>query len=124
MHNGIEYGMMATIGESFEILSKSPYEFNYTKLADIWSHGSVIRGWLMELTTTAFRADPQLKNIKSVIGSSGEGKWTVEEALALGVSTPVTALSLFARYASQESEHFSGKVVAASRREFGGHTMV
>ncbi|MCI0183507.1 MAG: decarboxylating 6-phosphogluconate dehydrogenase [Acidibacillus sp.] len=123
VHNGIEYGMMAAIGEGFEILSKSPYAFDYAKLADVWSHGSVIRGWLMELTAEAFHADPQLTKLKSVIGSSGEGKWTVEEALALGVSSPITALALFARYQSQETDHFSGKVVSALRKGFGGHAV-
>lgn len=121
VHNGIEYGMMAAIGEGFEILEKSGFEYDYAKLAGVWSHGSVIRGWLMELTEQAFAKDPKLSELKGVMYSSGEGKWTVEEALRHEVAAPVIALSLLMRYRSLEDDTFTGKVVAALRNEFGGH---
>lgn len=123
VHNGVEYGMMAAIGEGFEILEKSGYEFDYEKLAGVWSNGSVIRGWLMELTQKAFANDPKLSQIRGVMHSSGEGKWTVEEALNNQVAAPVIALSLLMRYRSQNDDTFTGKVVAALRNEFGGHAV-
>src|SRR5579875_1538338 len=106
VHNGIEYGMMAAIGEGFEVLEKSEFEYDYEKLARVWSNGSVIRGWLMELTERAFAADPKLTEIKGVMHSSGEGKWTIEEALDLGVPTPIIALSLMMRYRSEDKDTF------------------
>lgn len=123
VHNGIEYGMMAAIGEGFEILQKSQFTYNHQAIARVWSNGSVIRGWLMELTERAFSKDPQLSEIKGVMHSSGEGKWTVEEALNIQVAAPVIALSLLMRYRSQEDDTFTGKVVAALRNEFGGHAV-
>ncbi|WP_067924362.1 phosphogluconate dehydrogenase (NAD(+)-dependent, decarboxylating) [Alicyclobacillus shizuokensis] len=123
VHNGIEYGMMAAIGEGFEVLEKGPFEYNYAELARVWSHGSVIRGWLMELTQSAFEKDPKLASIRGVMHSSGEGKWTVEEALDLQVAAPIIALSLLMRYRSLSDDTFTGKVVAALRNEFGGHAV-
>ncbi|MDO3408294.1 decarboxylating 6-phosphogluconate dehydrogenase [Saccharibacillus sp. CPCC 101409] len=124
VHNGIEYGMMQAIGEGFEVLEKSAFDYDHEAVARVWSHGSVIRGWLMELTENAFSKDPNLDEIKGVMKSSGEGKWTVQEALDLEVSTPVIALSLLMRYRSLENDTFHGKVVAALRSEFGGHAVV
>jgi 6-phosphogluconate dehydrogenase len=124
VHNGIEYGMMQAMAEGFEVLQKSEYDIDYQNIAKVWNHGSVIRGWLMELAESAFAADPDLSSIKGVMNSSGEGKWTVETALDLGVPTPVIALSLFMRYRSQMEDTFSGKVVAALRYGFGGHAVV
>lgn len=121
IHNGIEYGMMAAIGEGFELLEKSPFDYNFSEVAKLWNNGSVIRGWLMELTEQAFRKDPRLKSLKGVMHSSGEGKWTVETALDLQTCAPIIALSLMMRYRSQEEDTFTGKVVAALRHEFGGH---
>ena len=123
VHNGIEYGMMAAIGEGFEILEKGPFDYDYEALAKVWSNGSVIRGWLMELTQSAFSKDPKLAGIRGVMHSSGEGKWTVEEALDVQVAAPVIALSLLMRYRSAEDDTFTGKVVAALRNEFGGHAV-
>lgn len=123
VHNGIEYGMMAAIGEGFEVLEKSPFEYDYEKVARVWSHGSVIRGWLMELTESAFSKDAKLESLKGIMHSSGEGKWTVETALDLQTATPVIALSLLMRYRSLEADTFTGKVVAALRNEFGGHAV-
>lgn len=124
VHNGIEYGMMQAIGEGFEVLEKSAFDYDHEAVARVWSNGSVIRGWLMELTENAFSKDPNLDEIKGVMQSSGEGKWTVQEALDLEVSTPVIALSLLMRYRSLENDTFHGKVVAALRNEFGGHAVV
>lgn len=123
VHNGIEYGMMAAVGEGFEILEKGPFDYDYEKLAGVWSNGSVIRGWLMELTQNAFSKDPKLASIRGVMHSSGEGKWTVEEALSIQAAAPVIALALMMRYRSTETDTFTGKVVAALRNEFGGHAV-
>jgi len=123
VHNGIEYGMMQAIGEGFEVLEKSQFDFDLKEVARVWSHGSVIRGWLMELMEKAFEKDPKLSGIKGVMHSSGEGLWTVEEALNLKVPVPVIAQSLFMRYRSEQEDTFAGKVVAALRNEFGGHAV-
>ncbi|UHA71779.1 phosphogluconate dehydrogenase (NAD(+)-dependent, decarboxylating) [Paenibacillus sp. 481] len=123
VHNGIEYGMMASIGEGFEVLEKSDFDYDYEKVAHLWNHGSVIRSWLMELTERAFSKDAKLDEIRGIMHSSGEGKWTVETALDLQTATPVIALSLLMRYRSLEQDTFTGKVVAALRNEFGGHAV-
>lgn len=121
VHNGIEYGMMQAIAEGFELMKESEYVFDHAAVAALWNNGSVIRGWLMELTQKAFSKDAGLDGIRGVMHSSGEGKWMLETALDKGVSTPVIALSLLMRYRSQKQDTFSGKVVAALRNEFGGH---
>ncbi|PEC46751.1 6-phosphogluconate dehydrogenase (decarboxylating) [Priestia megaterium] len=123
VHNGIEYGMMAAIGEGFEVLEKSQFNYDYEKVARVWNNGSVIRSWLMELTENAFSKDAKLDDIKGVMNSSGEGKWTVETALDLQTATPVIAMSLLMRYRSLEDDTFTGKVVSALRNEFGGHAV-
>ncbi|MGU3472660.1 phosphogluconate dehydrogenase (NAD(+)-dependent, decarboxylating) [Paenibacillus sp. D51F] len=124
VHNGIEYGMMASIGEGFEVLEKSGFDFDYEKVARVWNNGSVIRSWLMELSERAFAKDADLEELRGVMNSSGEGKWTVETALDLQAAIPVIAMSLMMRYRSLESDTFTGKVVAALRNEFGGHAVV
>ena len=123
VHNGIEYGMMAAIGEGFELLEKSEYDFNYEQVAKVWNNGSVVRSWLMELTEQAFMKDATLEGIKGTMHSSGEGKWALETALDMQAATPIIAMSLLMRYRSQESDSFTGKVVAALRNEFGGHSI-
>ncbi|MBK5514561.1 decarboxylating 6-phosphogluconate dehydrogenase [Bacillus sp. TH11] len=123
VHNGIEYGMMAAIGEGFEVLEKSEFDFDYEKVARVWNNGSVIRSWLIDLTERAFSKDANLEQIKGTMHSSGEGKWTVETALDLQVATPVIAMSLLMRYRSLDHDTFTGKVVAALRNEFGGHAV-
>ncbi|MCM3653330.1 phosphogluconate dehydrogenase (NAD(+)-dependent, decarboxylating) [Metabacillus litoralis] len=123
VHNGIEYGMMAAIGEGFEILEKSEFDFDYEKVARVWNNGSVIRSWLMELIENAFSKDAKLDEIKGTMHSSGEGKWTIETALDLQAATPVIAMSLLMRYRSLENDTFTGKIVAALRNEFGGHAV-
>ena len=124
VHNGIEYGMMQSIAEGFEVLERSEFGFNFEHVAKLWNNGSVVRSWLMELTQDAFSKDAKLDAITGVMNSSGEGKWTLETALDMGVPTPVIALSLMMRYRSQFQDTFSGKVVAALRNEFGGHAVV
>ncbi|WP_173915529.1 phosphogluconate dehydrogenase (NAD(+)-dependent, decarboxylating) [Halobacillus sp. Marseille-Q1614] len=124
VHNGIEYGMMQAIGEGFDILHKSEFDYDYEQVARVWNHGSVVRSWLMELMEQAFSKDAKLEDLRGIMDSSGEGKWTVETALDLQTSAPIIALSLMMRYRSQENDTFSGKVVAALRNEFGGHAVV
>jgi len=123
VHNGIEYGMMAAIGEGFEVLEKSDFDFDYEQVARVWNNGSVIRSWLIELMERAFSKDAKLDDIKGIMHSSGEGKWTVETAFDLQTATPVIAMSLLMRYRSLDQDTFTGKVVAALRNEFGGHAV-
>ena len=119
IHNGIEYGMMQAIAEGFEILEESPFDYDYEAVAKLWNHGSVIRSWLMELAQDQFSKDPKLDQIIGRVQSSGEGKWTIEESLDLGVPAPVIALMM--RQRSLQEDTMTGKVVAALRNGFGGH---
>jgi 6-phosphogluconate dehydrogenase len=123
VHNGIEYGMMQAIAEGFAVLEKSGYSPDLKKIADLWQHGSVVRSWLMELAAGAFSRDPRLENRTGRMHASGEGQWTVETAMDLGVPAPVIALSVTMRLRSLEDDTFAGRVVAALRREFGGHAV-
>jgi 6-phosphogluconate dehydrogenase len=123
IHNGIEYGMMQSIAEGFEVLHKSEFNLELSAVAKVWNHGSVVRSWLMELTENALSKDPKLESIKGIMHSSGEGKWTLETAMEKQIATPVIALSLMMRYRSLQEDTFSGKIVAALRNEFGGHSV-
>lgn len=123
VHNGIEYGMMQAIAEGMEVMNKHSQELDLSAIARVWNHGSVIRGWLLELTQRALEKDQNLESIRGTMNSSGEGKWTVETALELGVPAPVITMSLLMRYRSQQEDTFAGKVVAALRKEFGGHSV-
>lgn len=124
VHNGIEYGMMQSIGEGFQILEESNYSYDLEKVAGVWNHGSVIRGWLMEIAEEKFSQEPHLETYKATVASSGEAKWTVETALELNLPVPTIALSLFMRNLSQENDNFSIKVVSALRNGFGGHEII
>jgi len=126
VHNGIEYGMMQAYGEGFAILEGSRYgEFlNYAEVAHLWNQGSVIRSWLLELLEAAFGKDEKLTKIRGYVEDSGEGRWTVQQAVESGVSAPVIALSLFRRFRSRQEDAFEDRVLAALRREFGGHAVV
>jgi 6-phosphogluconate dehydrogenase len=126
VHNGIEYGMMQAYGEGFDILEASPYSesFNYAEIAHLWNQGSVVRSWLLELAEAAFAKDERLSDILGYVEDSGEGRWTVQQAIDTRVSAPVIALSLMRRFRSRKQDSFSDKVVAALRREFGGHAVV
>ncbi len=121
VHNGIEYGMMQAIGEGFELLQHSPYTYDNAQVAGLWNHGSVIRSWLMELAEEAFNEDEQLDAVKGIMYASGEGQWTVEEAMRCNVSVPVISTALMMRYRSLYEDTFTGKVVASLRKGFGGH---
>ncbi|KIS03387.1 phosphogluconate dehydrogenase (NAD(+)-dependent, decarboxylating) [Paucilactobacillus wasatchensis] len=125
VHNGIEYGMMEAIGEGFDVLENSQYNYDNEAVAKLWNHGSVVRSWLMELAEDAFAKDPKLDDLLGRMHSSGEGQWTLQESLDMAVPTPVIALSLMMRYESMRDadDNFTGKVVAALRNGFGGHAV-
>ena len=123
VHNGIEYGMLQAYGEGFEILARSGYTFDLAKVAHLWNQGSVVRSWLLELAERAFAKDARLESIRGYVEDSGEGRWTVQEAIDLSVPAPVLTLSLQARFASRQDQSFSAKVIAALRNEFGGHAV-
>ena len=126
VHNGIEYGMMQAYGEGFQLLEASAYSqsLDYEKVAHLWNQGSVIRSWLLELAETAFSDDAKLSGISGYVEDSGEGRWTVNQAIETGVSAPVMTLSLMSRFRSRDTNSFSDRLVAALRREFGGHKVV
>jgi len=123
IHNGIEYGMLQAYGEGFELLKASQFDLDLAKISRLWNQGSVVRSWLLELAENAFTKDPRLSSIKGYVEDSGEGRWTVEEAIDKNVPAPVLMLSLFARFASRQDDSFSAKFVAALRNEFGGHAV-
>jgi 6-phosphogluconate dehydrogenase len=123
VHNGIEYGLMQAYAEGFEILERSPYRYDLAELAALWNRGSVIRSWLLELSERAFRRDPTLATIRGYVEDSGEGRWTVLTAIEEDVPAPVITLSLQMRFRSRQEDSFAAKVVAALRREFGGHAV-
>ncbi|MFV0560990.1 MAG: phosphogluconate dehydrogenase (NAD(+)-dependent, decarboxylating) [Enterococcus sp.] len=124
VHNGIEYGMMQSIAEGFNLLHHSTYAFDLEKVAHVFNHGSVIRAWLMELTENIFKEKTDFQEISGVIPSSGEGMWTVEEALQKKVAIPVITQSLMTRYASEDTDKVNEKVIALLRNQFGGHATV
>jgi 6-phosphogluconate dehydrogenase len=122
VHNGIEYGLLQAYAEGFEILHASEYELDLEAIAKAWGHGTVVRSWLLELMALAFeRHGSDLAEIDDWVADSGEGRWTVQEAMELDVPTPIITLSLLARFRSRQEESFSAKVVAALREQFGGH---
>jgi len=123
VHNGIEYGLLAAYGEGFEILERSGFDLDLAQVAGVWRSGSVVRSWLLELLVDALERDPGLASIRGYVEDSGEGRWTLEAALEEDVPAPITALALFARFASRRDESFSAKVIAALRNEFGGHAV-
>lgn len=122
VHNGIEYGMMEAYGEGYEILKKSEYSPDLLKVSQVWQQGSVVRSWLLDLAVDAFKKHGNdLAHIKGWVADSGEGRWTVEAAMAEDVPAPVITLSLIQRFVSRQDESFSAQVLAALRNEFGGH---
>ena len=124
VHNGIEYGLLQAYAEGYEILHASrDFTLNLGQIAKLWNHGSVVRSWLNELAERALSRDDQLATIRGYVEDSGEGRWTVEEAMRLDVAAPVITLSLLARLRSRQEESFSAKVIAALRNEFGGHAV-
>jgi 6-phosphogluconate dehydrogenase len=123
VHNGIEYGMMEAIAEGFEIMQASEFKLNLDKVAKLWQHGSVVRSWLLDLLVLALEQDPGLEKIRGYVDDSGEGRWTVFEAINESVPAPAITLALFSRFASRQDESFSAKVNAALRQQFGGHAV-
>ncbi len=123
VHNGIEYGLLQAYAEGFEILHASAYRPDPAEIAALWNQGSVVRSWLLELAQRAFQDDPDLAAVRGFVEDTGEGRWTVAEALAENVPAPVITLSLLSRLRSRQEESFGAKVIAALRREFGGHAV-
>jgi 6-phosphogluconate dehydrogenase len=125
VHNGIEYGLLQAYAEGYEILNASKLfpKLDLAQIAEVWQHGSVVRSWLNELAATAFRRDATLADLKGWVADSGEGRWTVQEAIDLDVPAPVITLSLQTRFRSRQADSFGAKVIAALRNEFGGHAV-
>lgn len=125
IHNGIEYGMMSAYAEGFSILQQSPYGgLDLADVAHVWNRGSVVRSWLLELAEDAFRKDAGLERLRGYVEDSGEGRWTVQQAVETGTPAPVITAAVFQRFRSRLSESFGDKVLAALRNEFGGHAIV
>ena len=123
VHNGIEYSMLQAYAEGFDILDACEYDLDLHAISALWNRGSVVRSWLLELAERAFANDPELTRIKGYVEDSGEGRWTLEQAIDLKVPAPALALSLFARYDSRRDDSFANRVIAALRNEFGGHAV-
>jgi len=124
VHNGIEYGLMQAYAEGFEVMKASEFDLNLHEIAGIWRYGSVVRSWLLELLHAAFEKEgSQLEKIEGYVEDSGEGRWTIAEAIAEDVPVPVITAALFARFASRQDESFAAKVNAALRNQFGGHAV-
>ncbi len=124
IHNGIEYGLMQAYAEGFSILQhKSEFKLDLHQIAEIWRYGSVVRSWLLDLTSNALEKNPTLKGIAPYVADSGEGRWTVAEAIELGVPAPVITLSLLERLSSRDDDSFTDKLLAAMRNQFGGHAI-
>jgi 6-phosphogluconate dehydrogenase len=123
VHNGIEYGMMQSLAEGFEIIQASEFSPNLHKVASLWQHGSVVRSWLLDLLVLALQEDPGLEKIRGYVDDSGEGRWTVFNAIDESVPAPAITMALYARFASRQDESFAAKVNAALRNQFGGHAV-
>ncbi len=123
IHNGIEYGMMQAYAEGFEILNASEYTLDLAAIAGLWNQGSVVRSWLLELAEASFREDPKLDKIRGYVADSGEGRWTVIEAIDRDVPAVSLTYALMNRFRSRQEDSFSGKVLAALRNQFGGHAV-
>jgi 6-phosphogluconate dehydrogenase len=122
VHNGIEYGLMQAYAEGFSILQhRKEFNLDLAQIAEIWRYGSVVRSWLLDLTASALAKNPTLKGIAPYVADSGEGRWTVADAIELGVSAPVITLSLLERLRSRDDDSFTDKLLAAMRNQFGGH---
>lgn len=123
IHNGIEYGMMQAYAEGFELLEQSEFKLNLPAIAQLWMHGSVVRSWLLELTASALEKDPEMARIRGYVEDSGEGRWTILDAVEKDVPAPIITHSLFTRFRSRQRESFGEKLLAALRNEFGGHAV-
>ncbi|MBI4302743.1 MAG: decarboxylating 6-phosphogluconate dehydrogenase [Chloroflexi bacterium] len=124
VHNGIEYGLMESYAEGFELMQAKPeFKLNLAQIAEMWRYGSVVRSWLLDLAALALQEDPGLDNIEAYVEDSGEGRWTVQEAIELGVPLPVIAQSLQVRFRSRQARPFGNRLLAALRNQFGGHAV-
>jgi 6-phosphogluconate dehydrogenase len=124
VHNGIEYGIMQAYAEGYELLDRSGLDIDVLGALDAWREGSVVRSWLLDLLVRALQQTPDLKGIAGVAEDSGEGRWTVQEAIERGVASPVISAALFARFVSQQEDSVAMKVIAALRNQFGGHAVL
>lgn len=123
IHNGIEYGMMQAIAEGFDILKASPFELDLAAVSEVWGNGSIIASYLIDVTTSALQKNPEMVGIADKVDSSGEGLWSLEAALELGIPAYVLSASLFKRYESKQGDRYTNKLLAAMRNEFGGHAI-
>ncbi len=123
VHNGVEYGLMQAYAEGFDLMQASEFDLDLAQVAELWRHGSVVRSWLLDLLTRALQEDPGLASIRGYVEDSGEGRWTVEQAIETAVPLPVITAALYARFDSRRDESFSAKVNAALRNQFGGHAL-
>ena len=123
VHNGIEYSLMQGYAEGFELMSKSEYRLDLSRIADLWLQGSVVRSWLLELAAIALKEDPRLEQLKGYVQDSGEGRWMVADALDKDVPVPTLTAALFTRFRSRQTESFAEKMLAALRNAFGGHAV-
>jgi len=123
VHNGIEYSMMQGYAEGFELMSKSPYQLDLARIANLWMHGSVVRSWLLELAADALKEDQKLENLKGYVQDSGEGRWMIADAIEKDVPVPTLTAALFTRFRSRQDESFAEKMLAALRNAFGGHAV-
>ncbi|MBI3008187.1 MAG: decarboxylating 6-phosphogluconate dehydrogenase [Candidatus Omnitrophica bacterium] len=124
VHNGIEYAMLQAYGEGFEVMeAKKEFNLDLARISQLWNHGSVVRSWILELAEDAFKKSPHLEGIEGFVADSGEGRWTVVEAISEDVPAPIITLSLLERFRSRQKESFSAKTIAALRNEFGGHAV-
>jgi 6-phosphogluconate dehydrogenase len=124
VHNGIEYGMMEAIAEGFSIMrAKEAFDLDLEKVAQIWRYGSVVRSWLLDLTARALEADASLSDVEPWVADSGEGRWTILEAIDQGIPAPVIGLALQMRFASRDSENYTARLLASMRNQFGGHAI-
>ena len=125
VHNAVEYGLMQAYAEGFELMSASDkFDINLEQVAEIWRHGSVVRSWLLDLTARALRDDPGLEGIRAYVEDTGEGRWAVQESVDLSVPVPVIAASLQARFRSRQEGPLGARLLAALRKEFGGHQVM
>jgi 6-phosphogluconate dehydrogenase len=123
VHNGIEYGLMQAYAEGFELLASAEFDLDLAAIARLWTRGSVVRSWLLELTADVLAADPTLAGLRGWVEDSGEGRWTVEAAVERGVPLPVITAALYARFRSRRDNAFADRLLAALRRAFGGHAV-
>jgi len=123
IHNGVEYGLMQAYAEGFELMHASEYKIDVAKVASLWMHGSVVRSWLLELTARALNEDRELSSLEGYVEDSGEGRWTLNEAIDRSVPVPVLTAALFTRFRSREDNPFAERLLAALRQQFGGHAV-